>query len=168
MSRIWFIRAFLGLIIAAIFAASVRPATVAAAPPSPSPSPTAVPTPYMALDQIPNGTWDIIMQGRNITYSTMKLTGVGTSITGLWLFDKKKTYTIHGTRDGSHLRLDVKTSDKSDAPSIGKIDATIDGIADMFGTITIGDMDTPFQGAQHSRVPQPIETSGPEPTSTPF
>ncbi len=45
-------------------------------------------------------------------------------------------------------------------------DATIDGIADMVGTVTIGKVETPFQGAQHSRVPPPVEPSTP-PNATP-
>ncbi len=150
------------------FAALAGPPVVGyAAPPSPSPSPTQEPTPYMALDQVPNGTWDIVMQGRDITYSTMKLTDVGTSINGVWLFDKKTKYGVSGTREGSRLKLDIKATVKPDAALIGKIDATIDGIADMFGTITLKTVETPFQGAQHSRVPQPVESSGPEATPTP-
>lgn len=138
--------------------------------PSPSPSPTAVPTPYMPVEQVPNGTWEVIMQpqNNNITYSHMKLVDVGTTVTGTWQYDKKTVFKVTGTRDGSHLKLDLKRADKPDVVA-GTIDATIDGIADMFGTITLGGIETPFQGAQHSRVPPPVEaTSGPLASPTPY
>ncbi|MBC5823370.1 MAG: hypothetical protein GIW99_06255 [Candidatus Eremiobacteraeota bacterium] len=162
------IAGFTFIAIAACVALAGRPGPGAAAPPSPSPSPTQVPTPYMALEQVPNGTWDVIMQGRDISYSTMKLSDVGTTISGSWSFDKKTKYVISGTREGSHLKLDIKVGDRLEGASVGRIDATIDGIADMFGTITLHAIDTPFQAAQHSRVPQPIDTNGPTGTPTPF
>lgn len=122
----------------------------------------------MPVEQVANGTWDVIMQGREVSYSSMKLTDVGTTVNGVWKFDKKTTYTVSGTREGPHLKLDIKRADKADAV-VGSIDATIDGIADMFGTITLGGVDTPFQGAQHSRVPPPVESSPvPGATRTPY
>jgi hypothetical protein len=138
--------------------------------PSPSASPTNPPTPYMPPDQATNGIWDVILQNadNSISYSTMKLKDDGTTVTGVWLYDKKTVYEITGTRDGTHLTLTLKN--QANPPvSVGTIDATIDGIADMVGTITLGGVDTPFQGAQHARVPPPPEsTPGPQPTETPF
>ena len=164
--------ALCAVICAALFGSLAGPHAVSAAAPSPSPSPTPVPTPYMALEQIPNGTWDIIMQGRDqITYSTMKLRASGpsgTTINGTWIYNKKTTYGIAGTRNGSKLKLDVKASTKADAATIGKVDATIDGIADMIGSITLNGVETVFQGAQHSRVPAPVETREPAATPSPY
>ena len=149
----------------AISSAAARPAKPA---PSPSPSPTNPPTPYMALEDIPNGTWLVIEQTpQDISYSSMKLKDVGTTITGSWDHGRKK-YVLEGKRDGSHLKLDIKTNDAA-ATAVGKVDATIDGIADMYGTITLNGVDTPFQGAQHSRVPPPVEPStAPYSSPTPF
>ncbi|PZR68240.1 MAG: hypothetical protein DLM63_04285 [Solirubrobacterales bacterium] len=123
----------------------------------------------MPVEQVANGTWQVIMQTRdNITYSSMKLVNVGTKITGTWQFDRKTLFNLTGTRDGSHLKLDLKRADKPDAVA-GSIDAVIDGIADMFGIITLGGVETPFQGAQHSRVPPPVEaTTGPLVSPTPY
>lgn len=149
------------LAFAALLAAlSVKPSYVAvAAPPSPTPTPTPVPTPFMALEVIPNGTWEMVIQGRgDPSYSKMHLKAAGTTITGVWNFDKKTAYVISGLRDGAHLKLDIKTSD-AQAQVVGKIDATLDGIADMYGIITLNGKDMPFQGAQHSRVPGPVENS---------
>lgn len=98
----------------------------------------------------------------------MKLKDVGNAVTGVWIADRKTVYQLSGTRDGSHLKLDIKRSDKPDLV-IGSIDAVIDGIADMTGTITLGTIETPFQGAQHTRVPPPVEASpGPNATPTPY
>lgn len=138
--------------------------------PEPSPSPTNPPTPYMPPDQATNGIWDIILEktDNSVSYSTMKLKDDGANVTGVWLFDKKTVYAISGTRDGTHLTLTLKNQATPPA-SVGSIDATIDGIADMVGTITLGGVDTPFQGAQHGRVPPPPETTpGPQATETPF
>jgi hypothetical protein len=144
-------------LIAAAGTASSRVAS--AAQPKESPTPTPVPTPYLALELIPNGTWQIIVQGRDIQYSTMKLKAAGTAITGLWTIDKKTSYVVNGVRDGTHLKLDLKASDAQDAAVVGKVDATLDGIADMFGIITLNGLDMPFQGAQHSRVPPPVDAA---------
>jgi len=156
---------FFALIAAAVIAGWVSGSvtTAVAAPPSPSPTPTPVPTPFMELALIPNGTWQIIIQERDIQYSKMTLKAVGTGITGTWSPNKKTNYFVSGTRDGARLRLDLKMSDAADAPVVGKIDATLDGIADMFGTITINGVDKPFQGAQHSRVPPPVDSASPAP-----
>lgn len=148
----------------------VRQGVNAKPAPSPSPSPTNPPTPYMPVEQVTNGTWQIIMQPRYElpSYSTMKLLDIAGKVSGTWLYDKKTNYTISGTRDGSHLKLDIKRADKPDV-AVGSIDAMIDGIADMYGTITLNSKDTPFQGAQHSRVPPPVEaTPGPNATVTPY
>jgi len=147
---------------AAIIAAGVGSAstlTAVAAQPKESPTPTPVPTPYLALELIPNGTWQIIIQGRDIEYSSMKLKAAGTAITGLWTLDKKTAYVVAGVRDGTHLKLDLKASDAQDAAIVGKVDATLDGIADMFGIITLNGIDHPFQGAQHSRAPPPVDAN---------
>ncbi len=152
-----------------VAAGALRPlASAAASKASPTPSPTAVPTPFMALDLIPNGTWMIVLESNDIVYSSMKLKAAGTSISGKWDVDKKTSYFVTGTRDGSHLKLDLRLDDKPDSKSIGTIDATLDGIADMFGTITLNGKDTPFQGAQHSRVPAPVDTGGPAAGPTPY
>jgi hypothetical protein len=149
---------------------AARLRAVAKPAPSPSPSPTTPPTPYMPVEQVTNGTWEIIMQPRDDypSYSSMRLTDAGGKISGVWQYDKKTTYIVTGTRDGSHLKLDIKLADRPDAP-VGSIDAVIDGIADMFGTISLHGKDTPFQGAQHSRVPPPVEaTPGPAESPTPY
>lgn len=159
---------FLILTIAA--AAGTHQSAVAKPSPSPSPSPTNPPTPYMPPEQVTNGVWDVIMQGNDISYSTIKLKDVGNTVTGSWIADKKTVYSLTGTRDGQHLVLNITKADKPDVV-IGKIDATIDGIADMVGTITMGTVETPFQGAQHGRVPPPVIPSsapGPQATDTPF
>jgi len=136
--------------------------------PSPSLSPGAVPpTPYMPLDQIPNGDWLIIQQGPdNPSYSRMTLKDVGTAVTGTWQLDKKTIYFVSGSRQGARMLLDLRVANDPKVSAVGKIDATLDGIADMYGLITLNGKDTPFQGAQHSRVPPPVEATG-EPTPTP-
>ncbi|MBV8172617.1 MAG: hypothetical protein JO219_11875 [Candidatus Eremiobacteraeota bacterium] len=160
--------ALLVLLAAAIFAGFVSSAIgiAAAAPPSPSPTPTPVPTPFMELALIPNGTWQVIIEDKDIQYSKMTLKTDGNSISGTWSPDKKTTYLLSGLRDGAHLKLDIKSSDATDATVIGKVDATLDGIADMFGTITLNGVEKPFQGAQHSRVPPPVDAS-PQPGQQP-
>lgn len=161
--------ALLALIAATLVAAAGTASTVVAvaAQPKESPTPTPVPTPYLALELIPNGTWQIIIQGRDIQYSTMKLKAAGTAITGMWTIDKKTSYVVNGVRDGTHLKLDLKASDAQDAAVVGKVDATLDGIADMFGIITLNGLDMPFQGAQHSRVPPPVDAASPGPGQNP-
>jgi hypothetical protein len=124
----------------------------------------------MAPDQVTNGTWDVILQvvGQDPSYSAMKLKDVGNTVTGIWIADRKTTYNLNGTRDGKHLVLDITSPAKPDAV-IGKIDAQIDGIADIVGTITLGKVDTPFQAAQHGRIPPPVYASpGPNATPTPY
>jgi len=154
--------------------ASPPPATPTPSPtplPSPSLSPGAQPpTPFMPLDQIPNGTWLVIEQGPEWpTYSKMTLKDVGSAVSGLWEVDKKTKYFVNGTRNGSHMQLTLTISADPKAPSVGKIDATLDGIADMFGLITVNGKDTPFQGAQHARVPPPVEAPSQQtPTPGPF
>jgi hypothetical protein len=129
-------------VIAAIGAAVVAShpvGTVASASPlpSPSPSPTAVPTPYMPLDQVPNGSWDVIEQTYTaVVYSRMMLKEAGDSITGTWIVDKNTTYVLDGSRKGAHLTLQIKSKAAPDATVIGKMEADIDGIADMVGSIT--------------------------------
>lgn len=168
MTYRWRVATVLVLLICAVLASAPRHGAAAKPAPSPSPSPTNPPTPYMPVEEVTNGTWDMILQGSDISYSTMKLRNVGNTVTGVWIADKKTVYLLSGTRDGSHIKLDIKRPDKTDVP-IGSIDATIDGIADMVGTITLGKVETPFQGAQHSRVPAPVETSPPPFASpTPF
>lgn len=157
-------------VIVLVFSTPVTQTAAAKPAPSPSPSPTNPPTPYMPVEQVTNGTWEIIMQPRfdNPFYSTMKLSDVANKVSGTWQFDKKTNYLISGVREGSHLKLDIKRADKPDV-AVGAIDAMIDGIADMYGTITLNKQDTPFQGAQHSRVPPPVEaTPGPNATVTPY
>ena len=157
--------AFAAAVLLAGFSTGAWRVAVAAAPQS-TPTPTPVPTPYMALEVIPNGTWEVIMQGRgDPMYSKMRLKAAGTAITGVWNFDKKTAYVISGLRDGAHLKLDIKLSDAQDAQVVGKIDATLDGIADMFGIITLNGKDMPFQGAQHTRVPAPVENASSAPSN---
>lgn len=161
--------AFFALIAAAMIAGLVSRSTISAfaAQPSPSPTPTPVPTPFMELALIPNGTWEIIIQDKDISYSKMTLKADGNSISGTWAPDKKNSYYLTGVRDGGHLKLDIRSSNATDATVVGKIDATLDGIADMFGTITLNGVDKPFQGAQHSRVPPPVDSSSPNPGQNP-
>ncbi|MDQ6780314.1 MAG: hypothetical protein M3Z37_04060, partial [Candidatus Eremiobacteraeota bacterium] len=63
------------VIIMLVFSSPVTQRALAKPAPSPSPSPTNPPTPYMPVEQVTNGTWEIIMQPRfeNPFYSTMKL-----------------------------------------------------------------------------------------------
>src|ERR1700730_1036640 len=160
----------IAIMVAAVTATTTHQNAVAKPAPSPSPSPTTPPTPYMAPEQVTNGVWDVIMQmtGQDPSYSTMKLKDVGDTVTGVWIADKKTTYNLSGKRDGKHLVLDIKNPSKPDT-IIGKIDADIDGIADIVGLITLGTVETPFQAAQHSRVPPPIEVSpAPNATRTPY
>jgi hypothetical protein len=161
---------FIAIMAAAVTATATHQNAVAKPAPSPSPSPTNPPTPYMAPEQVTNGVWDVIMQmtGQDPTYSTMKLKDVGDAVTGVWIADKKTTYNLSGKRDGKHLVLDIRNASKPDTV-VGKLDAEIDGIADIVGLITIGTVETPFQAAQHSRVPPPIEVSpAPNATRTPY
>jgi hypothetical protein len=127
--------------------------------PSPSASPTAAPTPFMPLEEIPNGSWDVIEQSGSIAYTRMTLKEVGNAVTGLWYYDKNKSYVLDGQRQGAHLTLQIKASSNPDAAVIGKIEADIDGIADMIGSITLGATEVPFQGAQHGRVPAPVDNN---------
>lgn len=158
---------------AALIAAglAVRPdgmAAIAAAA-TPTPSPTAQPTPYMPLEQIPNGSWDVIEQGfAGIVYSHMTLKEVGESVTGVWYYDKNTTYNLEGQRQGAHLTLQIKSIAKPDAPVLGKMEADIDGIADMIGLITLGPIEVAFQGAQHGRVPPPVPKDTPAPNASPY
>lgn len=170
----WRLLLVVALLAIAAISSGVQQRVAAKPAPSPSPSPTNPPTPYMAPDQATNGIWDMILQGTDkngytdISYSVMKLKDDGNNVTGVWLADKKTVYVITGTRDGTHLALTLKRQDKPDVTA-GSIDAEIDGIADMVGTITLGTVETPFQGAQHSRVPPPIEsTPGPQESPTPY
>ena len=159
----WRLAIFAALLTLAVFATGVHDSAVAKPAPSPSPSPTNPPTPYMAPEQATNGTWDIILQleGRDPSYSTMKLKDAGDNVSGVWIADKKTVYNLSGKRDGTHLTLDIALASKPDAV-IGKVDADIDGIADIVGTITLNNVDMPFQAAQHGRVPPPVV-----PSSTP-
>ena len=141
----------------------------AAAAATPEPSPTTAPTPYMPLEEIPNGNWDVIEQNyASVEYSRMTLKENGTSVSGTWYIDKNTTYVLAGTRDGSHLSLDIMSSAKPDATVVGKMEADIDGIADMIGLITIGQNEIAFQGAQHGRVPPPVDASTPAPEASPY
>jgi hypothetical protein len=140
-----------------------------AAAPSPKPSPTNAPTPYMPLEQIPNGSWEVIEQGYSgIQYSRMTLKEVGDSVSGTWYVDKNTTYVLDGQRQGAHLTLQIKATAKPDASVVGKMEADIDGIADMVGLITLGSIEVAFQGAQHGRVPPPVELSTPAPNASPY
>jgi hypothetical protein len=123
----------------------------------------------MPLAEIPNGSWEIIEQTYSaIMYSRMTLKEVGDTVTGTWFFDKKTTYQLDGSRQGAHLALQIKSPGKPDPTVVGKIEADIDGIADMVGTITLANIEVPFQGAQHTRVPAPVEASTPAPEQSPF
>jgi hypothetical protein len=166
----WRLALLIGILAIGIYATNASNLAVAKPAPSPSASPTNPPTPYMAPEQATNGTWDVILQaqGHDPSYSTMKLKDVGNTVSGVWIADKKTTYNLTGKRDGTHLTMDISLPSKPDAV-IGKIDADIDGIADIVGLITINNVDTPFQAAQHSRVPPPVEASpGANPTPTPY
>ncbi|MDQ6768136.1 MAG: hypothetical protein M3Z41_10045 [Candidatus Eremiobacteraeota bacterium] len=170
MRLYWRLALFAVVITLAIAATSTHQSAVARPAPSPSPSPTNPPTPYMDPEQVTNGTWDVIMQkeGQDPSYSTMKLKDVGTTVSGVWIADRKTVYDLKGKRDGKHLILDISNQGKPDVV-VGKIDAEIDGIADIVGTLTLGKVDTPFQAAQHSRVPPPVEASPrPNATRTPY
>ncbi len=122
----------------------------------------------MPPDQVTNGVWEVIMQGDEYTYSTMKLKDEGDKVSGVWLYDNRTVYQLSGTRKDTHLDLQI-TRPGATPTVIGSIDATLDGIADMVGTITLGGKAVPFQGAQHSRVPPPVEPStAPVESPTPF
>jgi hypothetical protein len=149
----------------------IRPSGIAAAPaPSPKASPTNPPTPFMALDQIPNGSWEVIEQTyATVAYSRMTLKEVGNSVTGTWYRDKNTVYALDGLRQGAHLALQIKATAKPDATVLGKMEADIDGIADMVGSITLGPIVISFQGAQHGRVPAPIDNNTtPAPDASPY
>ena len=148
---------------------SVATARPAHPRPSPSPSPTAEPTPSMTFDEIPNGTWLMILQPVGLpVYSDMTLKDDGTIVTGSWKFDPKTTYLLSGTREGSHIKLDLKPAAKPDSAPVGTMDITIDTYADMFGSVTVGALtDMPFTAAQHSRIPPPI-SSTPAPDESPY
>ncbi len=148
---------------------AVKPVATTARPaPTPTPSPTTAPTPYMPLEEVPNGNWDVIEQGYATQYSRMVLKEVGDSVTGTWFVDNKTTYALDGSRQGAHLTLQIKATAKPDAAIVGKIEADIDGIADMVGLITMGELEVAFQGAQHGRVPPPVEASTPAPEQSPY
>jgi hypothetical protein len=156
--------AFAGLVALALAAGwATTSVTVARAAAPPSATPTPVPTPFMELALIPNGRWQIIIEEKDIQYSWMTLKADGTTVAGTWSPDKKTNYIVSGVREGAHLKLDIKSSNAPDATVVGKVDATLDGIADMFGTITINGVEKPFQGAQHTRVPPPVDSSSPGP-----
>jgi hypothetical protein len=157
--------------LAAGIVALVRP-TISVARPgaSPSPSPTTAPTPYMPLDEIPNGSWDVIEQtSYSIVYSKMTLKEIGDTVTGTWILDKNTIYTLTGSRQGAHITLQIMSGAAPTSAVLGTMTADIDGIADMVGSITLG-TGTPiaFQGAQHGRVPAPVDAGTPAPEQTPF
>jgi len=148
---------------------SPKTGVAVAAAATPQPSPTTAPTPYMPLEEITNGNWDVIEQGyASIQYSRMVLREVGNTVTGTWYVDGKTTYVLNGSRDGSHLTLSIKSGPKPDASVVGKIEADIDGIADMVGLISMGTNQIAFQGAQHGRVPPPVDQSTPAPEESPY
>jgi hypothetical protein len=154
--------------LAAVLAMRPTGAAVAAAA-TPKPSPTAEPTPYMPLEQVPNGNWDVIEQSyASVQYSRMVLKESGVNVTGTWYVNDKTTYALDGQRQGAHLTLQIKASAKPDAAVVGKMEADIDGIADMIGLITLGPLEVAFQGAQHGRVPAPVEASTPAPEESPY
>ena len=148
---------------------SVATARPAHPRPSPSPSPTTPPTPSMTFDEIPNGTWLMILQPSGLPiYSDMTLKDDGTIVTGAWKYDSKTTYLLSGTREGSHIKLDLKPAAKPDSAPIGNMSITIDTYADMFGSVTIGALtDMPFTAAQHSRIPPPVLNT-PAPDESPY
>ena len=149
-------------------AAAARPARPHSSP-VPSPSPTVEPTPSMTFDEIPNGTWLMILQPAGLPiYSDMTLKDDGTTVTGSWKYDAKTTYALSGTREGSHIKLALKPAAKPDAAAVGNMDITIDTYADMFGSVTVGTLaDMPFTAAQHSRIPPPV-LSTPAPDESPY
>ena len=158
-------------VLAAVGIASMPSGTSAkpSAAPSPSPSPTAAPTPYMPLDQVPNGNWDVIEQPlyQQIAYSRMTLKENGDAITGTWYVDKTTVYVLDGSRQGAHLTLQIKSAAAPNATVVGTMEADIDGIADMVGNITLGKVQVAFQGAQHGRVPAPVDAGTPAPEASP-
>ena len=169
LSVIGVVGAFVTVLAACLVALAPRAGVAVAAAATPAPSPTTAPTPYMPLEEIPNGNWDVIEQGyTSIEYSRMVLREVGDTVTGTWYVDSKTTYVLNGSRDGSHLTLDIKSSAKPDATLVGKMEADIDGIADMVGLITMGQNQIAFQGAQHGRVPPPVDASTPAPEQSPY
>jgi hypothetical protein len=123
----------------------------------------------MTFDEIPNGTWLIILQPVGLPiYSDMTLKDSGTVVTGSWKFDSKTTYVLSGTRDGSHIKLALKPLLKPDGAQVGTMDITIDTYADMFGSVTVGALtDMPFTAAQHSRIPPPVLNT-PAPDESPY
>lgn len=113
----------------------------------------------------PRGTWLIILQGASISYSTLELEGVNSSLSGRWRYDRKTTYFVSGALDADQLRLRIQPSNATGAPVLGTISAEMDGDTDMVGIVELGRAQTPFQGAQHSRLLIPL----PEPVPpTPF
>jgi hypothetical protein len=158
--------AFAAAILAVVPAGSIARAAAA----TPQPSPTNAPTPYMPLEQIPNGTWEVIEQSfAGIQYSRMVLKEIGDTVTGTWFVDKNTSYALDGERQGAHLTLQIKQpTGKPDASVVGKMEADIDGIADMVGLITLGSLEVAFQGAQHGRVPPPVERQTPAPNASPY
>jgi hypothetical protein len=169
LSAIGIAGASVTLLAACLIALAPHAGAALAAAATPSASPTTAPTPYMPLEEIPNGNWDVIEQGyTSIEYSRMVLREVGDTVTGTWYVDSKTTYVLNGSRDGSHLALDIKSTAKPDATVVGKMEADIDGIADMVGLITMGQNQIAFQGAQHGRVPPPVDASTPAPEQSPY
>lgn len=173
MTSIWRVAALTLCLIAVVVAAGAgihgASTPAAAARSSPKPSPTTPPTPSMTFDEIPNGTWLIILQPIGLPiYSDMTLKDDGTSVTGSWKYDSKTTYMLSGTRDGSHIKLALKPSAKPEAATVGSMDITIDTYADMFGSVTVGALtDMPFTAAQHSRIPPPVLNT-PAPDESPY
>ena len=101
-------------------------------------------------------------------YSDMTLKDDGTIVTGVWKYDPKTSYLLSGTRDGSHIKLDLKPAAKPDSAPVGSMDITIDTYADMFGSVTVGALtDMPFTAAQHSRIP-PAVSDTPAPDESPY
>jgi hypothetical protein len=173
MTSIWRVAALALCIVFVAFAAGVSIHAVStpavAARSSPKPSPTTPPTPSMTFDEIPNGTWLVILQPIGLPiYSDMTLKDDGTTVTGSWKYDSKTTYMLAGTRDGSHIKLALKPKAQPDAAPVGSMDITIDTYADMFGSVTVGKLtDMPFTAAQHSRVPPPVLNT-PAPDESPY
>lgn len=175
MTSIWRVSALTLCFVVAALAAGAGmhsvSATAIAARPSPKPktSPTTPPTPSMTFDEIPNGTWLVILQPIGLPiYSDMTLKDDGTTVTGSWKYDSKTTYMLFGTRDGSHIKLSLKPDAKPETVAVGSMDITIDTYADMFGSVTVGTLtDMPFTAAQHSRVPPPVLDT-PAPDESPY
>ncbi|MBC5824389.1 MAG: hypothetical protein GIW99_10420 [Candidatus Eremiobacteraeota bacterium] len=118
-----------------------------------------LPAAPIPLSEDAAGSWEVIMQGGSISYSTITLDRTGKQLDGLWLYDKRTTYRVSGTQAGSKIRLQIRGSAGAGEKAIGRIDASMDGTADMVGTITLAGAETPFQGSQHSRIlalPKPI------------